>query len=100
MTEAKLEKLRAKFITIMTKQNKQLIDSMNDDPDCTMTFKCYNYNESIYIQDGNLFVSGEHGQDTCEYYENCYINPTLEKLAKKLGYFWEWQNPACIVLTE
>jgi len=29
-----------------------------------------------------------------------WINPKLETLAKKIGGYWEWVNPATIVLVE
>lgn len=55
-----------------------------------------------FIRDDKLFISGENGDNACDYYGEfrggyAYINPILEEFAKKNGGFFEWENPACIV---
>jgi hypothetical protein len=55
-----------------------------------------------FIRDGCLYISGENGDNACDYYGEfrggyCYINPVLEEFATKNGGFFEWENPGCIV---
>lgn len=55
-----------------------------------------------FIRDGKLFISGEEGDNACDYYGEyrggyCYINPALEEYAAKNGGYFDWENPACIV---
>jgi hypothetical protein len=58
-----------------------------------------------FIRDGSLFISGENGDNACDYYGEyrggyCYINPVLEEFAAKNGGMFEFENPACIVFCE
>lgn len=58
-----------------------------------------------FIRDGMLFVSGEEGDDACDYYGEyrggfAWINPVLENFAEKNNCYWEWENAGCIVLCE
>jgi hypothetical protein len=55
-----------------------------------------------FIRDCKLFISGEEGDNACDYYGEyrggyCYINPALEEYAAKNGGYFDWENPACIV---
>lgn len=55
-----------------------------------------------FIRDDRLFISGENGDNACDYYGEFrggfpYINPILEDFAAKNGGYFDWENPACIV---
>lgn len=55
-----------------------------------------------FERDGILHISGEHGDNACDYYgehrgESLWINPALEQWAKDNGGYFEWQNAGCIV---
>lgn len=55
-----------------------------------------------FIRDDRLFISGEEGDNACDYYGEFrggfpYINPVLEAFAAKNGGYFDWENPACIV---
>jgi hypothetical protein len=55
-----------------------------------------------FIKNGNLYISGENGDNACDYYGEFrggypYINPALLEFAKKNKGIFEWENPACIV---
>jgi hypothetical protein len=60
------------------------------------------YTPHSFIIDGKtLAISGEYGDNLLDYYgefnnEYSYIHPELEKWAKKMGGYWEWQNPGAI----
>jgi len=56
---------------------------------------------SFIIDGKTLAISGEYGDGLLDYYgefnnEYSYIHPELEKWAKKMGGYWEWQNPGAI----
>ena len=58
-----------------------------------------------FIRDGMLFVSGEEGDDACDYYGEYrggfpFINPILEKFAADNGCYFEFENAGCLVLCE
>tara|TARA_R110002074_G_scaffold72018_1_gene166070 strand:+ start:1475 stop:1720 length:246 start_codon:yes stop_codon:yes gene_type:complete len=51
---------------------------------------------------GECLVSAEEGDGAADYYGEFrggypYVNEKLEAKAKKLGGFWEWENPGVIV---
>ncbi len=51
---------------------------------------------------GLVYVSTEHGDDAADYYGEfrggyAWINPKLQKLVTRLGAYWEWESPGCIV---
>lgn len=102
MTEKQLEKLRTQFIEAMSEANKKTIDEMNAIYE-KFQEKYFNYENDFFIRDGQLKCTSENGHDTCDYYGEYrggypWVNPVLEKLADELGFFWEWDNAACISL--
>ena len=57
---------------------------------------------TVFERDGKLIVSAEDGGYFADYYGEyrggySWIDPRLEEAAKKLGMYWEWENPGCIV---
>lgn len=57
---------------------------------------------NTFERDGQLFVSAEDGGIFADYYGEFtdgypWIDKKLEDAAKKHGFFWEWENPGCIV---
>lgn len=59
--------------------------------------------DKAYYQGQCILVSGEEGDDSCDYYGEFrggypWINPKLEKLAKDVGAYWEWEHPGAIAL--
>lgn len=53
--------------------------------------------------EGQLMISAENGTTHIDYYGEyrggyAYICDELEQWAKKIGGYWEWQNPGCIGL--
>ena len=85
-----LEKLQQKLPKLLNTKfvNKELVD-VYEPP-------------YSFIKDGNLYISGENGDNACDYYGEFrggypYINPALLEFAKKNKGIFEWENPACIV---
>ncbi|HEY6021003.1 MAG TPA: hypothetical protein VIY48_14195 [Candidatus Paceibacterota bacterium] len=55
------------------------------------------------IDEGELFVSAEYGDDAADYWGEFrggypWINPALEMLAREENAYWDWVNPGQIVL--
>tara|TARA_R100001163_G_C4869407_1_gene71922 strand:- start:99 stop:302 length:204 start_codon:yes stop_codon:yes gene_type:complete len=52
-------------------------------------------------KDGDLLISGEHGDDLIDYYGDFrggtpYIHPDLVEWATKHDGYWEWVHPGAI----
>jgi hypothetical protein len=61
------------------------------------------FKPTAFVRDGLLIVSAEEGDGAADYYGEFHdgdpwIDPELEKFAKKNGCFWEWENPGAISL--
>lgn len=63
--------------------------------------------EAAFESDGLVYVSAEHAHTAgwIDYYGEFrggypVIPEELEAYAEKIGGYWEWQNPGCIVLAE
>lgn len=85
------------MIKTMTKNNLNMIREVEDSIKKSLI---NDYSKSIYIMDGTIQIDGEWGHDTCDYYGEFrggypWINPVLEKIAKKHNYIIEWENSAC-----
>lgn len=59
------------------------------------------------FSDGGIGVSAEDGGDFADYYGEFrggyqWICPELENFVKSLGkgYYWEWENPGCLRLSQ
>ena len=55
--------------------------------------------------DNKLIISAEEGDDAADYYGEFrggypWINPKIEKWAKKHDLYIEWQNPGCLSVWE
>ena len=56
---------------------------------------------TTFVRDGVLYVSTEDGNHFADYYGEYrggapWIDSRIEAAARDHGYFWEWQNAACI----
>jgi hypothetical protein len=110
----KLEKLKEFFVKKMNEADKKSVDENNVlmkkyyEEELKEEFKpteYTDYSSAFYVQDGAVRCTSENGHDVLDYYGEYrggypWVNPVLEKEAKKKGFFWEWQHPGAIVLTE
>jgi hypothetical protein len=59
---------------------------------------------TVFERDGKVIVSAEDGLPFADYYgegrpgNDPWINPALVKVAKKYGFYWEWENPGAIAV--
>lgn len=58
-----------------------------------------------FISEGNLLISGEHGDGLIDYYGEYrggtpYIHPALLEWAEEYGGTWEWVHPGAISFCE
>lgn len=58
---------------------------------------------TVFTRENSIFVSAEDGKGFADYYGEFrggypWIHPNLERAAKNLKGYWEWQNPGCICL--
>ena len=99
--------MQKEFIKALNSANKKLIDEMNliYKKDNINLEKYTDYSTAFFIREGYLYCTSEDGHDVCDYYGEFrggypWINPILEKIADKNGYYWEWKNPGCIFLQD
>jgi len=97
MTKAKLTKL-IKDISAVEREGFRWNTETKTYDDIMVT-------PTIIQVDGKLLISGEDGKGFVDYYGEYrggypWIDPKLEEIAEKHGFYWEWENPGAICLAD
>ena len=55
-----------------------------------------------FYRDNALYLSAESGDGAADYWgvgdDGPYINSKFEAWAEERGFYWEWENPGCLML--